>query len=263
MIHLTIVIPAYNEALRIPPCLAAVTDYLRRQEFESEVLVVVDGSTDGTGDVVRQIAESTPSVFLLDNGVNRGKGFSVRRGMLEARGAYIAFCDADLSTPIEEIEPLLQALADGAEIAVGSRALPESRIVISQPRWRELMGRTFNWLVQHIAVPGIHDTQCGFKCFPRDVARGVFPRQRLERFGFDVEILFIAQRLGCRIAEVPITWRNHPLSKVHPIRDATNMFFDLVRIRLNDWRGMYGTAPTSSHGHPQIIGASSSGVVTE
>jgi dolichyl-phosphate beta-glucosyltransferase len=166
--------------------------------------------------------------------------------MLEARGAFILFCDADLSTPIAQVERLLLALQQGADIAVGSRALPLSDVCIRQPWWREWMGRMFNWCVRLIALDGIRDTQCGFKCFPRDVARHVFPRQRLEGFGFDVEILFIARQLGYRIAEVPVTWRNHPLSKVHPVRDAARMFGDLLRIRAYEGRGLYGTMPIVS-----------------
>jgi dolichyl-phosphate beta-glucosyltransferase len=237
-IHLSVVIPAYNEAERIAPTLVSVLSYLCRQPFVSEVLVIIDGSTDGTENVVANVAGS--QVAVVDNGVNRGKGFSVRRGMLEARGEFILFCDADLSTPIEEVELLLKALADGAAVAIGSRALPESDIVLRQPWWRERMGRTFNWFVQRIAVPGIHDTQCGFKCFSRAAALSVFPRQRLERFGFDVEVLFISRRLGYRIAEIPVRWKNHPVSKVDPFRDSVSMILDLFRIRLNDRRGLYG-----------------------
>ena len=240
MVHLTVVIPAYNEARRIGQPLKLILEYLSRQSFESEVLVVIDGSTDGTEGVVRRIANDFNRVFVLDNGANRGKGFSVRRGVLESNGEYILFSDADLSTPIEEIEPLLRALSDGADIAIASRALPLSHIAIAQPWLRERMGRTFNRLVQRFAVSGVHDTQCGFKCFRRDVARRVFPRQRIERFGFDVEVLFIARQLGYRIVEVPVTWRNHPESKVHPIRDSISMLLDLFRIRLNDKRGLYG-----------------------
>lgn len=242
VIHLSVVIPAFNEAQRVGPTLTAVLAYLRQQPYASEVLVVIDGSSDGTETVVRQVAGDDPSVAILDNGTNRGKGFCVRRGMLEARGQFILFSDADLSTPIEHVERLFDALKRGAHIAIGSRAHPESDIAVRQPWWRERMGRTFNWFVQRAAVRGIRDTQCGFKCFTREAARRVFPRQRLERFGFDVEVLFIARRLGYRIVEVPITWRNHALSKVHPVRDSASMLWDLVRIRLHDRRGLYGVA---------------------
>jgi dolichyl-phosphate beta-glucosyltransferase len=242
MIHLSVVIPAYNEAERIGPTLEKIMAYLQRQPFQSELIVVSDGSTDGTENVAWQVLGNYEGTALIGNGVNRGKGFSVHRGMLEARGNFILFCDADLSTPIEDVERLLAALEEGADIAIGSRGLAASDIRVRQPYWREAMGRIFNWFVQRVAVPGIQDTQCGFKCFPRHVARTVFPRQRLDGFGFDVEILFVSRLLGYRIAEVPVTWRNHPLSKVHPIRDSASMLLDLLRIRSNHRRQLYGVA---------------------
>jgi dolichyl-phosphate beta-glucosyltransferase len=178
-------------------------------------------------------------VTVLHHAVNRGKGYAVRTGMLAATGRYVLFTDADLSTPIEEVSRLLAALYAGADVAIASRGLTESDVVIRQPWWRESMGRTFNWLVQLLTVRGISDTQCGFKCFRREVAQRVFALQRLERFAFDVEVLWIAQRFGYRIVELPITWRNDPSSTVNPIIDSTRMLLDLVRIRINDWAGRY------------------------
>ncbi len=238
-IDLSVVIPAYNEADWIGPTITRVLEYLRTRSWTFDVLVVVDGSRDRTDDVVRQIAEESPEVALVTNPINRGKGFSVRRGMLAARGRVVLFSDADLSTPIEEVERLIAALDDGHEVAIGSRGLATSDVRVRQPIWRQSMGRIFNWFVQRIALPRIWDSQCGFKCFPREVALQLFTRQRIDRFGFDVEILWIARRLGYRIAEVPVTWTNRPQSKVHPVRDSAWMLFDLFRIRFNDWRGAY------------------------
>jgi dolichyl-phosphate beta-glucosyltransferase len=236
-----VIIPAYNEEARIGPTLSRILEYLDGRPYASEVLVVIDGSRDATIDRINAVAATRRSVSVIDNGVNRGKGFSVRRGMLEARGRFLLFSDADLSTPIEEVETFLDRLEGGADVVIASRALPESTIVQPQPWWRQAMGRAFNHFVRAMALPGIQDSQCGFKCFKRDVARRIFPRQRVEQFGFDVEVLWIAQRLGCRIDEVPVRWMNHPLSKVHPILDSSRMLADLFRIRYNDWRDVYGT----------------------
>lgn len=169
--HLSVVIPAYNEAGRIEATLRRVLAYLDGRPWASEVLVVLDGSRDPSAEIVRRVAGERREILVLDNGVNRGKGFSVRRGMLEARGRYILFSDADLSTPIEEVERLVGSLEQGYEVAIASRALPDSNVALRQPWWRESMGRTFNWFVRRLALPDIHDSQCGFKC-----ARGGSPR---------------------------------------------------------------------------------------
>jgi dolichyl-phosphate beta-glucosyltransferase len=186
-IYLSVVIPAYNEAHRIGPTLHHILAYLEAQGWTYEVLVVIDGSRDQTLAEVGKIARNCPHIVVLDNGVNRGKGFSVQHGMLEARGQFVLFSDADLSTPIEEVERLLHCLQREYDVAIASRALPESDIRVRQPWWRQTMGKVFNWFVQLLVLPGIRDSQCGFKCFPRDVVRRIFPRQRIERFGFDVE----------------------------------------------------------------------------
>ena len=172
--------------------------YLDSRGCRAEILVVSDGSADGTEQQVRQLAEGRHDVSVIENGVNRGKGFSVRRGVLEASGSLILFCDADGSTPIEELDKLLAAIDAGCDVAIGSRALPQSDIRQAQPLWRETMGRIFNGFVQVTALPGIRDTQCGFKCFTRQAARLIFPRQRIDRFGFDVEVLWLARKLGLR-----------------------------------------------------------------
>jgi dolichyl-phosphate beta-glucosyltransferase len=239
-VHLSIVIPAYNEENRITSTLQRIFGYLNRQAYEAEVLVVVDGSQDRTIDVLRELTDSSPNLVVLENETNRGKGFSVRRGMLESQGQFVLFSDADLSTPIEEVERLLTHLRGGDDVAVASRALPEADIRVRQPWWRQFMGRTFNRLVQRLVLPGICDSQCGFKCFPREIAREIFSRQRIDRFGFDVEVLWIARHLGYRIAEVPVTWINDPVSNVHPVRDSFSMLVDLLRLWLRIRGGSYG-----------------------
>ena len=243
---LSVVIPAYNEERRIGRTLERVVAYLGEQRWASEVLVVSDGSRDRTAEIVRRTVADLP-IRLLDSGVNRGKGACVRRGMLEARGDLRIFSDADLSTPIEEVERLAAAAARGYDVAIGSRHLPGSRIEVRQPWWRQTMGRGFNACTRRLVMTGIRDTQCGFKLFSADAARRIFPRQRIEHFGFDVEVLWIARRLGLRVAEIPVIWVDDPRSTVRPVTDAARMLVDLVRIRQADRRGLYGppVAPSS------------------
>jgi dolichyl-phosphate beta-glucosyltransferase len=239
-VQLSVVIPVYNEERRIRPSLERVLAYLGTQPWHSEVLVVIDGSRDRTGDVVRGVAPpGAVDVEVLDAPTNRGKGACVRRGMLAARGTLRLFTDADLSTPIEEVERLAQVIARGHDVAIGSRRMPESQVTVPQPWWRRLMGGAFVWCVQRLAVPGIHDTQCGFKLFTADAATRVFSRQRIEDFAFDVEVLWIAHRLGLRVAEVPVTWTDDPRSTVRPIADSLRMLSDVLRIRRADRQGLY------------------------
>jgi dolichyl-phosphate beta-glucosyltransferase len=237
---LSVVIPAYNEEERLPITLKRIYDYLSKQSFSFEVFVVDDGSTDRTAAIAKRFFQSRRVGTVLENSGNRGKGFSVKCGVLHARGKYILFSDADLSTPIEELERLLQPLGDRCcDIAIASRAHKESDVRVSQPWYRKRMGQIFNIFVQLVAVQGIKDTQCGFKCFTRDAAMRIFPQQRLNGFGFDVEILYIARKAGYAIQEVPVAWINSPKSRVHPVTDSARMFFDLWRIRLNELRGRY------------------------
>jgi dolichyl-phosphate beta-glucosyltransferase len=236
--YLSVIIPAYNEEQRIGNTLRAIHAYLQQQPYSAEIIVVDDGSHDGTASLVRTF-DTTPPICLLQNDRNRGKGFSVRQGFLHARGEYLLFSDADLSTPIEEVETLLAALYESCDIAIGSRALPGSRVEVHQPWYRENMGRLFNLFVQALAVPGIHDTQCGFKCFGREAARAICQRMTTERFGFDVEMLYLARRLGYRVREVPVVWRNSPQSRVRVWRDSICMITELLRIRWNSVRGRY------------------------
>ncbi len=238
--YLSIVIPAYNEAQRIGKTLQTVCAYLKQQPYPAEVIVVDDGSDDATADAVAPFCGGVPPVHLLHNERNRGKGFSVRRGFSHARGAYLLFSDADLSTPIEEVEKLFAALQEPCGIAIGSRALPASRVEVHQSWYRESMGRLFNILVQAMIVPGIYDTQCGFKCLRREAALAICQRMTSARFGFDVEMLYLARRLRYRIREVPVVWRNSPQTRVRVLRDPLSMLWDLLRILWNDIRGVYG-----------------------
>jgi dolichyl-phosphate beta-glucosyltransferase len=236
----SVVIPAYNEAERLPPTLASVRRFLEDWGRPYEIVVVDDGSFDATAERARQAGG--PFATVLANGRNRGKGHSVRRGMLAATGEVRLMCDADLSTPIEELPRLLSRLDDGHDVAIGSRALPDSRVEVRQPFYRESLGRLFNGLVRFLLLSGLHDTQCGFKLFTARAARLSFEPARLDGFSFDVETLFIARRRGFKIAEVAVTWRNDAASRVGMARGAL-AFFDLLRIRANDLRGRYDAPP--------------------
>jgi glycosyltransferase involved in cell wall biosynthesis len=234
---LSIVIPAYNEETRLPASLARISDVLERRGEPYEVLVVVNGSTDRTDDVVKAAAERDDNIRLIVT-PTPGKGRAVRIGMAEARGERIVFADADLSTPIEEVIELAEQLDDRHQVVIASREGSGARRV-GEPYLRHLMGRVFNLLVQTLAVRGIQDTQCGFKAFTRAAARDVFSRQQISGFGFDVEVLFVARKLGYGIKEVPVTWEYAASSRVDPLRDTIRMFRDVVRVRLNDLRGTY------------------------
>ena len=201
---LSVIIPAYNEEARIKNTLEKIHSYLKNQDYTYEIIIVNDGSTDNTWALVNEIAQKIKEVRILKNEKNRGKGFTIKKGFLNAKGKYLLFTDADLSTPIEEVEKLISWLKKGYDIAIGSRALKESHIQIHQPWYRELAGRIFNLFVQAMAVPGIKDTQCDFKCFSRKTAIEICERQKIEKFSFDVEMLYIGRRLGYKIKEVPI-----------------------------------------------------------
>jgi glycosyltransferase involved in cell wall biosynthesis len=237
---LSIVIPAYNEAARLPPTLDAVCRYLAARPWRfAEILVVDDGSTDGTGALVAEAAKQDPLFRLLRNPGNRGKGYSVRHGVLEARGDWVLFTDADLSTPIEEMEKLRQAVCGGrALIAIGSRAIDRTLIEVHQPGLRESAGHFFNLFMRLVTGLPFRDTQCGFKLFEARAAREVFRRQVLNGFGFDVEALYIARKLGYPIAEVPVRWSDVAGTKVSLAR-GIDAFADLLRVRRNDWLGRY------------------------
>jgi dolichyl-phosphate beta-glucosyltransferase len=234
--RLSVVIPAFNEARRLPRTLESVCSYLRQRGETHEILVVDDGSSDETAAVARQTGGD--AVTVVSNERNRGKGYSVRRGMLLARGERRLMTDADLSTPIEELERLLQPMNEGYGVAIASRAMRESRIEVHQPWYRENMGRLFNLVVRVLAVPGLHDTQCGFKLFSARAAFDAFADARLDGFGFDVESLFLARKRGHRIAEVPVTWRNDSATRV-TLLGGFDAFLDVVRVRANHVAGRY------------------------
>jgi dolichyl-phosphate beta-glucosyltransferase len=239
-LFLSVVIPAYNEAERIGPTLDKIRNYLAAKRFPAEVVVVDDGSTDDTPVLLRAAAARWPELRTLTNQANRGKGFSVRRGALEARAAFVLFTDADLSAPIEEADKLLAMLESAhADAAVGSRALDRSLIGVRQHWRREYAGRFFNLLVRLFTGLKIHDTQCGFKLFRRDSTRRAFEALQVAGFGFDPELLFLIQRGGGRVVEVPVRWNNNPATKVHFLRDSTRMFLDLIALRWRAWAGRY------------------------
>jgi len=238
--HLTVVIPAYNEEKRIGSTLERIIGYLEERSFSWEIVVVNDGSKDQTTRIAREILSGCERHMVIDRKFNRGKGYSVRQGMLAGHGRFQLFSDADLSTPIEELERLLPPLESGeVQVSIGSRALQDSRVEVHQPWWRESMGRGFNLFVRLIAMGGLKDTQCGFKCFTREAARAIFSVARIDGFGFDVEALYLARKFGYGIAEIPVRWVNSPDSKVHPLADSSKMLADLLRIRFTDIRGGY------------------------
>mgnify|MGYP001560347035 CR=1 FL=1 len=231
LLDLSIVIPAFNEEERIAPTLEKILPYFKEKSLRFEVIVVDDGSCDRTAEIAVQKLGGVP-YQILRNSANRGKGFSVRRGVLAASGSIILFTDADLSTPIDEFEKLNAALNDSYDVAIGSRSIETSNVEIHQNVIREVMGKTFNLLARLLSFYGVDDSQCGFKAFKREAAQTLFHRQRLSGFCFDAEILFLAQKMGYRIKEVGVRWRNAPKSKVRIIRDSLYMLFDLFRIRI-------------------------------
>lgn len=236
----SIVIPAYNESGRIPATLKSVLECVRANQWPAEIIVVDDGSRDATASVVRAFAADAPEVRLIRNPGNRGKGYSVRNGILQALGEIVMFTDADLSAPIEEAERLFAAIAAGADIAIGSRWLERTRQTIRQPFYRQFFGRCFNGVTR--LVMGLHfaDTQCGFKAFTRDAAQTVFQLQTIERWGFDPEILFIALKRGYRVEEVPVSWAHDERSRISYLKDGMRMLEDIAIVRWNALLGRYG-----------------------
>lgn len=235
-----IVIPAYNESARIVPTLEAVVACVRHHGWDAEVIVVNDGSTDDTADLVRRFALSAPEVRLMENPSNRGKGYSVRSGLLHAQGEIAMFTDADLSSPIEEAERLFNAIAEGADIAIGSRWLETSRQTHRQPLYRQIFGRCFNLLTRMIMRLPYADTQCGFKAFTREAAQTVFQLMTIERWGFDPEILFIARKRHFRVKEVPVSWGHDARTRISYLRDGLQMLEELAIVRWNALLGRYG-----------------------
>jgi dolichyl-phosphate beta-glucosyltransferase len=241
-IEISVVVPAYNEEERLNSTLPHLWRSLKRRFNKFEIIVVDDGSTDGTSELVSRFSDEYSEVRLIHYEKNRGKGYAVRTGVLAAVGYYVLFSDADLSTPVREIRKLLKVLSEGYDVAIGSRATREARIIKYQPFYRVLLGKTFNKLVQLLTVRGISDTQCGFKCFKRNAAREIFDCCRIDGFSFDVEALFVARHKGFEIAEIGVLWRNNPMSKVNPVIHSMQMLRDLFVIRLFGMAGCYGAA---------------------
>jgi len=243
----SIVIPAYNESERLGATLEKVLAYVRQQGWDAEVIVVNDGSRDNTAEIVRDFAAKNPILRLVENPGNRGKGYSVRNGILNSRGDIVVFSDADLSSPIEEMPKLLEALAGGADIAIGSRWLKAELQTHRQSLHRQLFGRVFNGLNRVVLGLKYKDTQCGFKAFTRRAAQAILPLQRIERWGFDPEILFLARKFGFRVAEVPVRWGHVGGTRINPLMDGARMFQEMLRIRWYDMSSKYdGRTPVAA-----------------
>ena len=233
-IFLSLIIPAFNEEKRLGTTLASMQAYLQKQDYSWEIIVVDDGSSDRTPAIAESYMHPVPTLRLLRNEHNRGKGYSVRRGMLQGQGKYLGFADADYKTPIEEVERILPWLKDGYDMVIGSRGMERSQVERPQPKYRQVGARLFA-LVMHTLV-GLHDivdTQCGFKFFQRSVAQDLFSRQMISGYMFDVEVLYLAERLGYRTKEVPIRWMNDPDSRLQLVRGNLLNMRDLIRIRWN------------------------------
>lgn len=237
--RISIIIPAYNEATRISSTIKEVWGYANRKFEYFEIIVVNDGSTDDTDEIVSSLAESMAHVKLFKQSVNTGKGASIKKGVLSTSTDFVLTCDADLSTPIEELETLFLWMSKGFDIVIGSRGMPESEIIQRQPWYREKMGKIFNMLVRFFVLKGIKDTQCGFKLFKGEVARHLFRKSKINRFSFDVEILYLAKKIGFRFKETPVRWADSPNSKVKVFFDSMNMLGDLFKIKMYGLLGLY------------------------
>lgn len=239
---ITIVIPAYNEAARLGRTLDRILDFIQQEAWGAEIIVVDDGSTDRTAEIVQTYARENPCVGLLSNPGNRGKGYSVRNGVLHANGEFILFTDADLSSPIEEAPKLFAALEDGSDIAIGSRWVQPELQTQRQSLTRQILGRVFNGFLRLFLGLRLNDTQCGFKALRQPAAKATFPLQRIEGWGFDPEILYLAQKSGFTVAEVPVVWAHDDRTHIHPLADGAKMIADMIRIRWYDLSGKYSNA---------------------
>jgi len=243
----SIIVPAYNEAERLSSSLERILAYIEESKWSAEIIVVNDGSRDETAAVVKEFAQRNPSVRLIENPGNRGKGYSVRNGMLSASGQLLLFTDADLSSPIEEAPKLLAEIENGrADVAIGSRYLQSELQTRKQPIHRRMLGRAFNVALRAILGLSYVDTQCGFKAFSRNAVNTIFPNMKIERWGFDPEILFLAKRYALRVIEVPVSWAHDHRSKINPIRDGARMFGELMRVRLNSLGGKYNPSTSAT-----------------
>jgi dolichyl-phosphate beta-glucosyltransferase len=234
--ELSVIVPAFNEERRLPDTLASVMPWLRAHGRRFEVVLVDDGSTDGTLRIMCDWAARHPEIRIVEQWPNRGKGRALARGVAVSTGTLVLVSDVDFSTPITELPKLEAAIAEGADIAIGSRAKRGARIEHSQPFYRVLMGKIFNLIVQALILPGLWDTQCGFKLFRGEVARDLFSRLSTDGFGYDVDVLYRARRHRLPIRELPVRWRNSPETKVHAIRDSARMLGDIIRLRLERGR---------------------------
>lgn len=241
---LSLVIPAYNEGSRLPNTMPAVTAFLESQPYQSEMIIVNNNSTDNTGAVAAEFASTRPYIRVLDE-PRQGKGAAVRTGMLAASGDYLFMADADFSMPVQEINKFLPPQLSGYDVAIGSREA-KGAVRYNEPEYRHLMGRVFNFYVKVLAIPGYEDTQCGFKCFRREVAWDILPYQTIDGWAFDVELLFIALRRGYRVEEIPVQWYYGESSRVSPVRDSINMIREVIRIRMNGASGRYERRATES-----------------
>lgn len=229
---LSIIIPAYNEEKRIEKTIQNIVSYLSKKFADNyEIIIVDDRSKDKTVEIVKKLSRENEKIKIMVNEENYGKGYSVKKGMLNAQGKYLLFSDADLSTPIEELDKLLFWIEKGYDIAIGSRSLKDSQVIVHQPFYREMMGKIFNKLVKIWCLSDFVDTQCGFKLFNKEVAKEIFTQTKINRFAFDVEILYLAKRNGLRVKEIPVRWINSPASRVNPIFDSLKMLIDLLQIR--------------------------------
>lgn len=240
-IYLSVVIPAYNEEKRLPKTLGEIDKYLRRKNYSYEIIVVSDGSKDKTGEVVSGLTSKIKNLKLIDNKVNHGKGFVVRQGLSQAKGKYRLFTDADNSTSIDQVEKMWPVLKKGFDIVIGSRDIKGAVLDPPQPWLRNvLLGEGFKLFRKFVVgLWGLEDTQCGFKIFKAEVVKPVFPKSKIDRFAFDPEILVVAQRMGYKVKEIPINWKNDPESKVK-LKSMIKMSFDLFKIRINLIKGVYG-----------------------
>ena len=240
----SIIIPAYNESQRISASLDKILAYIAEQKWGAEVIVVNDGSRDNTAEIVREYAKSHPIVKLIENPGNRGKGYTVRNGMMHAHGDILLFTDADLSSPIQEAQKLFAAIDKGADVTFGSRWLQAELQTERQPFYRQAFGRIFNLLLRIILGLKYKDTQCGFKAFTQKAAHQIFSRQMIDRWGFDPEILFLAEKFGFKVAEVPVEWAHDNRSKINPVTDGAKMFMEMLRVRWADMTGKYDRGVT-------------------
>jgi dolichyl-phosphate beta-glucosyltransferase len=235
----SIIIPAYNEGMRVGSTLEKVLAHIADQGWDAEIIVVDDGSSDDTPEIIRRYAATNPRLRILENPDNRGKGYSVRNGMLHAQGEILLFSDADLSSPIQEASKLFAAIEGGVDIAIGSRWLRRDLQTQRQPVYRQFLGRVFNVALRITLGLNFKDTQCGFKAFTRRAASTIFPLQRIERWGFDPELLYLAGKFRLAVAEIPVAWAHREGTRLNPIRDGLKMFIDVLRIRWNSISGKY------------------------